>query len=719
MFRDDAMTRTMEPPAGSPAAVSPRMRRLASPPPWLSFDRMFTALVVLHVLPVWIMPHFPTQDGAAHLYNAHLLTELLSQTNFQLRQLYTIDYQLHPNILVHVVLAGLLKVFPPGLAEKIVQTCILALLPVSMLYLVRSIGRGGEVFSLAGFLFAYNNLFFRGFYNFNLGVGLMVLTLGWWWRRRDAMTIGVAAGLNALVIVTYVAHFVAFLGLLATLFAAAVWFSIRHALVALLDPAARSGPRIIRDIVAPRARNALALAGCLLPAMALAVDYNLRTRGSGIEYFRPPGFLREVFTDTLLLASFSDWHLRLTPFVLGVFVLGLLATVVQRLLSTLRTATPLHALPRLLEDRDALLIVSGMFTLLFFMMPYWRNAGGSINERLYLMAFVLAWCWIGGVPRWLNRGLGVALVALGLLHTGRLTWEAFQLQPDLREMTAATHLVEPHSTLGTEIDTQVMAGLPASNLRFSPLLHTFSLYGLGRDIGLFENYAAGLPYFMTRWGSMERIRPDYMLLWGDTTRLHRYEADYEVIHKSRHLRLIRLRRHEPDLSAWHRRADGRRVLRLRMLEHDSDDGTSIIDVPHGHLHTSGSWGWVRSAPPQQWRTERTGPYSAMVAARAPRAFQVDLPDGRYRVRLHFLPHPEGHYRVNVSANDRRVISELVVRRRWPASVSYDVDVTDGRLLHVFSSDWQPRPDQRQLRIWAVAGIEIEELAADVRSEPGS
>jgi hypothetical protein len=55
--------------------------------------------------------------------------------------------------------------------------------------------------------------------------------------------------------------------------------------------------------------------------------------------------------------------------------------------------------------------------------------------------------------------------------------------------------------------------------------------------------------------------------------------------------------------------------------------------------------------------------------------------------------------------------------RGPAS--YDVDITDDRLVQVLSSGWRTRPGERKLGIWAITGIEIEELTADVRSEPGS
>ena len=46
------------------------MRRLRDPD-----QLLFFALLALHVLPLWVFPFFPSQDGPAHLENAVILRD--------------------------------------------------------------------------------------------------------------------------------------------------------------------------------------------------------------------------------------------------------------------------------------------------------------------------------------------------------------------------------------------------------------------------------------------------------------------------------------------------------------------------------------------------------------------------------------------------------------------------------------------------------------------
>ena len=92
------------------------------------------ALLVIHLLPVWIFAYFPTQDGASHIYNSYVLKEYHKHENYRLREVYELRLTLFPNWTSHAFLALLMYVFPPIICEKILISICIGLLPLSLFY---------------------------------------------------------------------------------------------------------------------------------------------------------------------------------------------------------------------------------------------------------------------------------------------------------------------------------------------------------------------------------------------------------------------------------------------------------------------------------------------------------------------------------------------------------------------------------------------------------
>ena len=95
-------------------------------------------LVALHLLPIWIFPFFPTQDGVSHVYNAHVLREYWNPA-YDFQTFYDINWNLFPNWLSHFVLAALMLVIPPLLAEKLFLSAYVILFPLAISYFLRSL----------------------------------------------------------------------------------------------------------------------------------------------------------------------------------------------------------------------------------------------------------------------------------------------------------------------------------------------------------------------------------------------------------------------------------------------------------------------------------------------------------------------------------------------------------------------------------------------------
>ena len=68
----------------------------------------------------------------------------------------------------HLTMASLLYIFPPIIAEKILLTFAVGLVPISFFYFLDAVHKRGFLFGWLGFLFSYNYLLFMGFYNFAL-----------------------------------------------------------------------------------------------------------------------------------------------------------------------------------------------------------------------------------------------------------------------------------------------------------------------------------------------------------------------------------------------------------------------------------------------------------------------------------------------------------------------------------------------------------------------
>src|SRR5438270_480911 len=124
------------------------MRRLLTPE-----RTVFCALLLLHVLPLWWFPYFPSQDGPDHLENALILKEYNAPESARYRDFYTINPHPDPNWAGHVLLVALMYVCPPLVAEKVLLTGYVLLLPFAVRFALRSLRPGAEGLALLAFPF--------------------------------------------------------------------------------------------------------------------------------------------------------------------------------------------------------------------------------------------------------------------------------------------------------------------------------------------------------------------------------------------------------------------------------------------------------------------------------------------------------------------------------------------------------------------------------------
>ncbi len=137
-----------------------------------------------NIYPLWLVDYFPSVDGPAHVAITHIWMNL-EDPNFDLyRDYYEIGSLSSPNMLIYVLLYGLMSVFPPFIAEKILLTILAVGLPWSVWYMTTSQNRAHGIVALLAFPVVYNYITYFGFYNFLFGALFFCITLGFWLRYK-------------------------------------------------------------------------------------------------------------------------------------------------------------------------------------------------------------------------------------------------------------------------------------------------------------------------------------------------------------------------------------------------------------------------------------------------------------------------------------------------------------------------------------------------------
>src|SRR5450432_953642 len=117
---------------------------------------LFALLIALHLVPVWTTKYFPTQDGPSHLHNADLILRYDDPAMTVFRQYCVLDLRPLPNFMGHAALSSLLAIVSPLLAEKILLSGYILLLPLSIFYAMRSLKKSAGWLAVLAFPFIYS-----------------------------------------------------------------------------------------------------------------------------------------------------------------------------------------------------------------------------------------------------------------------------------------------------------------------------------------------------------------------------------------------------------------------------------------------------------------------------------------------------------------------------------------------------------------------------------
>lgn len=364
---------------------------------------LFFALVLLYLVPVWTVHYLPTVDGPCHTYNAWVIRSYGDVPLFQ--KYYEVNTRPYPNWTGHAVMALLMFVVPPLVAEKLLVTLYIVLFLSGVWYLSGAVTAGQRWLAFLAFPFVYNAMFQYGFYNFSIGFALFPWIVGFWWRRRDRIDFRYALGINLLLVLCYLSHIVAFV--MAMITVAVLW-------VATLRPASWRRHLLHVPILAPQ---------LILPFWYLVGRSAAETV---LPAHRTLSFLAQYLLELRVLAV-GDPQRSFAMALAGIF-LGLSAATLWGM-NFRRSGNPKGPV---LREADAFLLLSLVLAAVYFFSPDGMGGGGLLKPRLSLFPVLVLIPWLA--PPLSRRVRGLCAAGLALMFLLNLGYVAVIYQVTSRNM---------------------------------------------------------------------------------------------------------------------------------------------------------------------------------------------------------------------------------------------------------------------------------------------
>jgi MFS family permease len=488
---------------------------------------LFALLVLLHVTPVWAFPYLPTQDGPSHVSNALILKDYYREGT-RYREFFTIRQEPLPNLTSHLLLASLLHVLPPLIAEKALVSLYIIGFAWSFRYFVASLGADRIGLAPVALLFLFPRCFWMGFYNYGLGLVLFWITVGYCLRHRKQFGPKSLTTLAVLFTAGYFTHLVSFVLTVVS----ATWIVAIGSLY--------------------RVRNLAILVLATLPADGLTLNFLIGTGfiGSPASINVGKEIVHEEASVGLLewadveLASFNrqlfETYEGLVPFGLLVLLFVeamILASVAMAIASPEQRNSSMRRWPTVL--------LGLVLATLFVVVPdgFGRH-GGYMKARLAVLVPLLCLACLS-LPsvRFVRRALFTVMYLLIIVNLALVGRHVANANQELAEFTAGINSVGRNHTL-------VAIGTRTDRLA-DHLWHAADYYCLETGNINLDNYEAASQNFPVQFrAGMERVLPvdwafalaarvDLILAWDEPFAVLTVNAkDYYVVFQRGRLRIL-------------------------------------------------------------------------------------------------------------------------------------------------------------------------------------
>lgn len=416
--------------------LSPRATR------WL-----YVAAVVLLIVPIWCVAHMPTVDGPSHLYNAEIIRHIARGDDSAMTHAFRINHHPVPNWSGHFVLALLMTLVAPAIAEKLLMTGIIVLFMTGVWMYAGCDDEQRRVYAFVAIPLAYNQLFQYGFYNYALSVGVSLVTIAWWWRHRkqhDMTSIGVTS-----------------------LLLVALYFS--HPLTTALTIVA------LVLLWAATSREPLHLL-MFLPVAPFLGWYVFSQPASKIFQPMPLSIGWAYLSKTQLLLTFDPRQLIFGRVYFALFLVLYVVTFIRQSLA---------------REATLFLALAVLYLVLFYALNSNAAGGSFIHERLALAFMLAPLAWF--TPRVPARALIVAFLLVAVAELCFLVKNYTHSDHDVSRFLASTKGVGTRSTL-----MPLLGSYDAKpGVDFTPIVKAINYAAIDRELVNLDNYEASTDYFPT------------------------------------------------------------------------------------------------------------------------------------------------------------------------------------------------------------------------------
>ncbi|HYS54901.1 MAG TPA: hypothetical protein VER58_14180 [Thermoanaerobaculia bacterium] len=413
----------------------------------MKLGRLYLVIAILYLIPIWSVAHLPTADGPSHVYNSWILRELIAGNSGPISRYFEIDWRPHPNWIGHALLALLMTIAPPVMAEKIFFSAIVLLFFASLwLY------SGKSPYAFFAFPFAYHQFLQTGFYNFSVSIALYFLILGMWWKRRDSPNVKNIALMALLLIVCYFSHPMSTLLAIGSI-----------GLLWLLALRGRKAAHLLAFV------PLIPLLGWFAWQRKPEAALNSAAFGKRLAAL--------VRIDSLFTFDFRQFQL-------GYAMFGLL--VVLSILTAIRERR---------RDVDAFVVITLVFIIIYFFAPDDIAGGMAVAQRMSLFIYLLLLPWF--TPS-LTKPLRIGLIALlSVLAIGNLLYLTRHYRAADRYLTQFLRSLKPITPETTLLPLLFNREMP--DMFISPYSHLVDYVAIERRLVDFDNYEAATGYFPIRF----------------------------------------------------------------------------------------------------------------------------------------------------------------------------------------------------------------------------
>lgn len=443
----------------------------------------FWGMLLLALALVVVPQYYITGDGASHTYNAKVLFDYVLGRDRAFYDTYlSINRNIDPNWMSHLVLGLLQEFVSPRLADKGFQIIYIVVFATGFRYLMRSIDDNNGFLSVIFFPFVFTLPFQQGFYNYGIALGFMCWTLGYFIRYRHDMEDPRHQFITAiLLLITTFSHGMP-----------GVYTMLLMSLITLLEAKVFRLPIRLEKIT----RTGTRLFMMLFPAAVLILLF-LAKRGTGTEP-------HHWSMSKKFMLFLQGWTFQSTRFeeiypatAIGIILLGFFIYL---------ALTPLRVNQHHTRHLSAVFIGASVFTLYSYITcPHSIGGAGSIDIRLcflpwfFLLFFFACKQW-SNAARYAFLGLAYAVSLSFFLIRFPYIMKADAIAQ--RIMKVSSFIPNQQVVLNLHMDDWQKISLNDSLFhKDNSFIHFSDFLGAqrGKSMILLNNYEAEINYFPVNW----------------------------------------------------------------------------------------------------------------------------------------------------------------------------------------------------------------------------